>query len=90
MNSKVRIKNINAKGDYLLLIAVVLLSVVGTIFIYSASNYSALATYNNAFYFVNKQVLGILIGINYQLLIFNFTECLSDIFDKILGTFKTA
>lgn len=71
MNSKIRIKNINAKGDYLLLIAVVLLSVVGTIFIYSASNYSALATYNNAFYFVNKQVLGILIGIGAMI----FTAC---------------
>jgi len=50
-------------GDYALLIAVVLLAVLGTIFIYSASNYSALATYNDAFYFVKKQVIGIALGI---------------------------
>ncbi len=51
-----------SKGDYLLLIAVVLLSIIGTIFIYSASNYSAQKTYNDSFYFVKKQVIGILLG----------------------------
>ncbi len=51
------------RGDILLLIAVVVLSVVGTVFIYSASNYSASATYGDAFYFVKKQVIGILLGI---------------------------
>lgn len=55
--------NKKIKGDIFLLIAVVILTVVGTIFIYSASNYSALATYGNAFYFVNKQVVGILLGV---------------------------
>lgn len=52
-----------AKGDYFLLIAVFLLTVIGTVFIYSASNYSALATYNDAFYFVKKQIIGIVLGI---------------------------
>ncbi len=62
-------KNFNEKalkksrGDSWLLVAVVVLSVIGTVFIYSASNYSALATYGDAFYFVKKQVVGILLGI---------------------------
>ncbi len=52
-----------ARGDYALLIAVALLAIIGTVFIYSASNYSALATYGDAFYFVKKQVIGIALGI---------------------------
>lgn len=51
------------KGDYSLLFSVILLSVVGTIFIYSASRYSALSTYNDSLYFVKKQIIGILLGI---------------------------
>ncbi|MBQ6922567.1 MAG: putative lipid II flippase FtsW [Clostridia bacterium] len=50
-------------GDYSLLIAVVLLTVIGTVFIYSASNYSARATYGDAFYFVKKQAIGIVLGV---------------------------
>ena len=42
-------------GDYALLVAVVILAVIGTVFIYSASNYSASANYGDAFYFVKKQ-----------------------------------
>ncbi len=60
------------KGDYLLLISVVLLAVIGTIFIYSASNYSAKKTYNDSFYFVKKQVVGILLGIVAMILTANF------------------
>ena len=51
------------KGDYLILIAVVLLSVIGTVFIYSASNYSAKATFGDSMYFVKKQIIGIALGI---------------------------
>lgn len=51
------------KGDYSLLFSVILLSVVGTVFIYSASRYSALSTYNDSLYFVKKQIIGILLGI---------------------------
>ena len=50
-------------GDFALLIAVCLLAITGTVFIYSASNYSALATYGDGFYFVKKQALGIALGI---------------------------
>ena len=51
------------KGDFVLLIAVTALAAVGTIFIYSASNYSAEATYGDPYYFVKKQIIGILLGI---------------------------
>ena len=38
-----------------LYVAVTLLAVIGTIFIYSASNYSAKSTYGDSMYFVKKQ-----------------------------------
>jgi cell division protein FtsW (lipid II flippase) len=50
-------------ADYLLIISVLILSVIGTVFIYSASNYSAEATYGDPYYFVKKQVIGICLGI---------------------------
>ncbi len=50
-------------GDYALLIAVALLASIGTVFIYSASNYSASATYGDGLFFVKKQVIGIVLGI---------------------------
>lgn len=53
----------NKHGDVMLLVLVVLLAVVGTVFIYSASNYSASATYGDGFYFVKKQIIGISLGI---------------------------
>ncbi len=64
--------NQEKKGDYALLIAVVLLAVIGAIFIYSASNYSAEATYNDPFYFVKKQVVGILLGVVAMIFTANF------------------
>ena len=51
------------KGDFSLLFSVILPSVIGTVFIYSASRYSALSTYNDSLYFVKKQIIGILLGI---------------------------
>lgn len=59
----VKSKKRSNNGDILLLIAVVFLTVVGTVFIYSASNYSAKATYGDAFYFVKKQITGITLGL---------------------------
>ena len=58
---KVPVKN-KRHGDFLLLVAVVLLATIGTVFIYSASNYSAKATYGDAFYFVKKQAIGVVLG----------------------------
>ncbi|MBE5754983.1 MAG: putative lipid II flippase FtsW [Clostridiales bacterium] len=52
----------SAKGDFLLPIAVFMLAVLGTVFIYSASNYSAYKTYGDAFYFVKKQAIGVSLG----------------------------
>lgn len=43
--------------------AVTALAVIGTVFIYSASNYSAKATYGDEFYFVKKQLIGIALGV---------------------------
>ncbi|MBO5714282.1 MAG: FtsW/RodA/SpoVE family cell cycle protein, partial [Clostridia bacterium] len=50
-------------GDIWLLIAVVFLAIIGTVFIYSASNYSANKTYGDKFYFVKKQIIGIVLGV---------------------------
>ncbi len=53
----------NKKGEILLPLAVILLAILGTVFIYSASNYSASKNFNNPFYFVNKQIIGVSLGI---------------------------
>ena len=62
----------NNKGDIFLLIAVTTLSLIGLIFIYSASSYSANSTYGDSFYFVKKQAIGVAIGIVTMLLSANF------------------
>lgn len=49
-------------GDYLLLVAVTLLAVIGTVFIYSASNYTANKTYKDPYFFVKKQAIGVVLG----------------------------
>ena len=61
MTTKKIVKKLS--GDIFIPISVILLTIIGTIFIYSASSYSAEATYGDKFYFVKKQVIGILIGI---------------------------
>lgn len=60
------------KGDIYILLAVVLLAIIGTVFIYSASNYSALATFGDSFYFVKKQVIGIALGLAAMIFTANF------------------
>lgn len=50
------------RGDYLLPIAVILLALIGTVFIYSASNYTAEKTYGDSYFFVKKQLIGIALG----------------------------
>ena len=54
-------------GDFLLLFSVLLLSVIGLIFVYSASKYSAGVTYGNQFYVVGKHLVGLLIGFAFML-----------------------
>ena len=60
---------INNRGDIPLIVAVIILAVVGTVFIYSASSYTANKTYNDAFFFVKKQIIGIVIGIIVMIII---------------------
>ena len=59
-------------GDAYLLVAVTFLAIIGAVFIYSASNYSASATYNDPFYFTKKQVIGIALGIIAMIVTANF------------------
>lgn len=49
-------------GDVLLLFSVVLLSLLGLLFVYSASKYSSNVTYGNSFYVAGKHLVGLLIG----------------------------
>ena len=62
----------NKRGDYYLIVAVTILALLGLLFIYSASNYSASATYKDAFYFVKKQALGIGVGFFTMIIACNF------------------
>ena len=51
------------KFDYILFVAVVFLVAIGLIFVYSASMYSAQATYGNKYFFIGKQLVGALVGL---------------------------
>lgn len=51
------------KIDYILLICVLLLAVIGVFMVYSASSYSASINYNNKYHFLTKQIIGNLIGV---------------------------
>ncbi len=51
------------KFDFVLFSTVVFLLVFGIIMVYSASSYSAEKSYGNAFYYMNKQIFGVLLGI---------------------------
>jgi len=55
--------------DYILLGAVIILVAIGLVFVYSASFYSAEATYHNKFFFLIKQSIGAVIGIAAMLII---------------------
>ena len=72
INYKNLAKKSKKRGDILLLVAVVLLSIIGVIFIYSASNFSAQKTYGDSFFFVKKQIIGIVIGIIVMIVMGNF------------------
>ncbi|MCH5157046.1 MAG: putative lipid II flippase FtsW [Clostridiales bacterium] len=49
--------------DYILFGAVISLVLIGLLFVYSASSYSAQITYGNKYFFVTKQAIGALIGL---------------------------
>ena len=50
-------------GDLPLMLCVIGMTVFGCIMIYSASNYVGKIQYGDSFYFVNKQILGVIIGV---------------------------
>lgn len=49
--------------DYILLGAVLVLVAIGLLFVYSASKYSAELTYHNKYFFLNKQLIGAVVGL---------------------------
>ncbi len=49
--------------NYLLIFFILLLTLIGLVFIYSASSYNAAVNYNDSFYFVKKQLTGFIVGI---------------------------
>ena len=55
-------KNKIHKMDYCLLAALIFLSLFGVLMVYSASCFNAQKQYNNEFYFVIKQIFGLIIG----------------------------
>ena len=52
----------NRSGDVLLLFSVLALSLVGLVFVYSASKYFSKTTYGNEFYVAGKHLIGVLLG----------------------------
>jgi cell division protein FtsW len=51
------------KQEYTILITTVLLALIGIVMIYSASSYTALLSYGDAFFFVKKQAIALVAGI---------------------------
>lgn len=50
-------------GDLLFLGSVLILSLLGLVFVYSASSYNAKITYGDEFYFLKKQLVGFALGL---------------------------
>ncbi len=65
-------KTKRSKTTYLLLGAVLLLVVLGCIFVYSASYYSAQISHNNKYHFLTKQIIGVCIGVVALFFMWNF------------------
>ena len=56
-------KNYLKRTDYKLFVAITLLALFGILMIYSASSYSAEKDYGDAFYYVKKQAIALILGI---------------------------
>ncbi len=66
MKKKVNLKNLfikNKKINIWLMFCTFLLVIIGFIFVYSASSYSAKLNYNNEYYFLTKQIIGAVLGL---------------------------
>lgn len=55
--------NKTRKNSIVVIVCVLLLACFGCIMVYSASKYSATVQYNNQFFYLKKQIIGVLIGI---------------------------
>lgn len=68
MKNKIKIDEFNqhsaksGKGDIVLVIVTLILVCFGILMVYSASMYNAQINYDNEFYFMNKQIVGAVIG----------------------------
>ena len=60
------------KKNWVLITLVMLLCGLGLVFIYSASSYSSLAKYGDEFYFVKKQLFGLILGIVLMIIMTSF------------------
>ena len=63
----------NKKGDFLIPLTVIGLSVFGLVMVYSSSKYSALTLYGDEFFYLKKQVIGFLIGLT-AMIFFSFFD----------------
>ncbi len=66
MKKKINFKNLfikSKKTNIWLILSTFLLVLIGFIFVYSASSYSAQLNYGNKYYFLTKQIIGALIGV---------------------------
>ena len=66
-------KNKN-KYFYIIIICTIFLSVFGCIMVYSASSYSALKNYNNKYFFLIKQIIGVVLGFVSMTFFYNFNH----------------
>ena len=62
-------KRSDAKGDLSILIVTALLAAFGIVAVYSASHYNARVQYDDAFYYVKKQLLGFAVGLPVMLFV---------------------
>ncbi len=69
---KLQLLSSKKRGDILIPILAIIISLIGILFIYSASKYSAKLTYNDEFFYVKKQGIGLLLGIISMILVNTF------------------
>lgn len=56
-------RNATKKNSLIVLVCTILLAVFGCVMVYSASKYSADLNYNNQFFYLTKQIVGVIIGL---------------------------
>ncbi len=68
-------KGIKPRGDLSILILTAVIAAFGVVAVYSASNYNAQVQYGDAFYYVKKQLIGLILGLP-TMLILGRMDCL--------------